>query len=154
MGRSGQWGGWAGDVTVRRGSGAGGQRTGRRQNPWFQEWKEIGNMWSIVYLVARNEMCHLRESVHNDKYWILSISNSRQSKYKIHTNVFPRLIRNRERHVKTMRLSFRLSFATRRASGGEVIEAKVSRLSMRWWISLWWKSTLTIWLRTCEDVAP
>ena len=35
-----------------------------------------------------------------------------------------------------------------------VIEAKVSRLSMRWWISLWWKSTLTIRLRTCEDVAP
>ena len=22
------------------------------------------------------------------------------------------------------------------------------------WISLWWKSTLTIRLRTCEDVAP
>ena len=35
-----------------------------------------------------------------------------------------------------------------------LIEAKVSRLSMRWWISLWWKSTLTIRLRTCEDVAP
>ncbi len=32
--------------------------------------------------------------------------------------------------------------------------ATVSRLSMRWWISLWWKSTLTIRLRTCEDVAP
>ena len=35
-----------------------------------------------------------------------------------------------------------------------LIEAKVSCLSMRWWISLWWKSTLTIRLRTCEDVAP
>ena len=39
-------------------------------------------------------------------------------------------------------------------TGDELIEAKVSRLSMRWWISLWWKSTLTIRLRTCEDVAP
>ena len=38
--------------------------------------------------------------------------------------------------------------------GVPMIEAKVSRLSMRWWISLWWKSTLTIRLRTCEDVGP
>ena len=35
-----------------------------------------------------------------------------------------------------------------------VIEAGCPDLSMRWWISLWWKSTLTIRLRTCEDVAP
>ena len=35
-----------------------------------------------------------------------------------------------------------------------LIEAKVSRLSMRWWLSFWRKSTLTIRLRTCEDVAP
>src|SRR6187401_1571635 len=30
-----------------------------------------------------------------------------------------------------------------------LIEAKVSRLSMRWWLSFWRKSTLTIRLRTC-----
>ena len=35
-----------------------------------------------------------------------------------------------------------------------MIEAKVSRLSMRWWLSFWRKSTLTIRLRTCEGVAP
>ena len=81
--------------------------------------KEICNILSIVYLVARNKMCHLGKSIHNNKHGILSILSSRQTKYKIHANVFPRLIRNRKRHVKTMRLSFRLSFATCRASGGE-----------------------------------
>jgi len=37
---------------------------------------------------------------------------------------------------------------------GLMIEEKVSRISMRWWLSFWRKSNLTIRLRTCEDVAP
>ena len=84
--------------------------------------KEIGNMSSIVYLVAWYEVCHLRESVHNDKYQILSISSSRQSKYKIHANIFPWLIWNWDRHIKAMGLSFRLSFVTCRASVGEAVD--------------------------------
>ena len=67
-------------------------------------------------------MCHLRKSVHNDKHGILSILSSRQTKYKIHANVFPRLIRNRKRHVNTMGLSFLLSFETCRASVGEAVD--------------------------------
>ena len=67
-------------------------------------------------------MSHFGESVHNNKHGILSILSSRQTKYKIHANVFPRLIRNRKRHVKTMGLSFRLSFATCRASVGEAVD--------------------------------
>mgnify|MGYP005836295149 CR=1 FL=1 len=35
------------------------------------------------------KMCHLRESVHNNKYRILSISSSRKTKNKIHANIFP-----------------------------------------------------------------
>ena len=35
-----------------------------------------------------------------------------------------------------------------------MIEAKVSRLSMRWWLSFLRKLTLMIRLQTCEDVAP
>ena len=41
-----------------------------------------------------------------------------------------------------------------RIGDGILIEAKVSRISIRWWLSFWRKSTLTIRLRTCEDVAP
>ena len=67
-------------------------------------------------------MCHLRKSVHNNKHGILSILSSRQTKYEIHANVFPRLLRNRKRHVKTMGLSFRLSFATCRALVGEAVD--------------------------------
>ena len=67
-------------------------------------------------------MCHLGEMVHNDKYRILSISSPRQSKYKIHANLFPWLIWNWERHVKAMGLRLRLSFATCRASVGEAVD--------------------------------
>ena len=67
-------------------------------------------MGSIVYLVTWNEMCHLRESVHNNKHGILSISSFRQAKYKIHANIFPGLIWNWKWHVKAMGLSFGLSF--------------------------------------------
>ena len=67
-------------------------------------------------------MCHLRESIHNNECRILSISSSRQSKYKIHANIFPWLIWNWERHVKAMGLSFGLSFATCRASVGEAVD--------------------------------
>ena len=67
-------------------------------------------------------MCHLRKSVHNNKDGILSILSSRQTKYKIHANIFPWLVRNWKRHIETMGLSFRLSFATCRASVGEAID--------------------------------
>ena len=67
-------------------------------------------------------MSHFGETVHNNKHGVLAISSSRQSKYKVHANVFPRLIRNRKRHVKTMGLSFRLSFAIYRASVGEAVD--------------------------------
>ena len=36
----------------------------------------------------------------------------------------------------------------------DLIEAKVSHLSMRWRLSFWRKSALTIRLRTCEDIVP
>ena len=53
---------------------------------------------------------------------IFAISSSRQTKYKFHTNIFPWLVRNWKRHIEAMRLSFRLSFATCRASVGEAVD--------------------------------
>ena len=67
-------------------------------------------------------MCHFGESVHNNKNGILAISSSRQTKYKVHANVFPWVIWNWKWHIEAMRLSFGLSFATCRASVGEAID--------------------------------
>ena len=67
-------------------------------------------------------MSHFGESDHNNKNGIPAISRSRQTKHKIHANIFPWLIRNCKRHIQSMRLSFRLSFATCRASVGEAVD--------------------------------
>ena len=67
-------------------------------------------------------MCHFGESVHNNKNGILAISSSRQTKHKVHANVFPWVIWNWKWHIEAMRLSFGLSFATCRASVGEAID--------------------------------
>ena len=67
-------------------------------------------------------MCHLRKSVHNDKHEILSILRSRQTKHKVHANIFPWVIWNWKWHIEAMRLGFGLSFATCRASVGEAID--------------------------------
>ena len=67
-------------------------------------------------------MSHFRESVHNNKHGILSISSPMQTKHKIHANIFPWVIWNWKGCIKTKRLSFGLSFATCRASVGEAID--------------------------------
>src|SRR3954466_2447491 len=67
-------------------------------------------------------MSHFGETVHNNKNGILAVASSRQTKHKVHTNVFPTLIGNRKWHIKAMRLSFGLSFATCRTPVGEAID--------------------------------
>src|SRR4051812_44913436 len=67
-------------------------------------------------------MSHFGESVHNNNNGILAISSSRQTKHKVHANIFPCFIWNWKWHIEAMRLGFRLSFATCRASVGEAID--------------------------------
>ena len=53
---------------------------------------------------------------------LMSSSSSRQTKHKIHANIFPWLERHWKGHIETMGLSFRLSFVTCRASVGEAVD--------------------------------
>src|SRR3954464_12077849 len=48
-------------------------------------------------------MSHFGETVYNNKNGIFAISSSRQTKHKIHANIFPWLIWNWKWHVKAMR---------------------------------------------------
>src|SRR3954470_7466287 len=67
-------------------------------------------------------MSHFGESVHNNKNGILAISSSRQTKHKVHTNIFPWLIWNWKWHIEAMRLGLGFSFAACITPIGEAID--------------------------------
>src|SRR3954471_8402709 len=67
-------------------------------------------------------MSHFGETVHNNKNGILAISSSRQTKHKVHANIFPWLIWNWKWHIEAMRLGFGLSFAACITPVGEAID--------------------------------
>src|SRR4051812_34106691 len=67
-------------------------------------------------------MSHFGETVHNNKNGVFAISSSRQTKHKVHANIFPWLIWNWKWHIEAVRLCFGLSFATCGTLVGEAID--------------------------------
>ena len=69
--------------------------------------EQIHNMRWIISFMKWYKMCHFREFMNYNKYWIIAFPRSKQSKNKIHGQVNQRFIRYKKRSIKTIRINLR-----------------------------------------------
>ena len=74
--------------------------------------EKVSNMNSIVTLMTRNKMCHIRKMINHHKNTISPPLSPWQTQHKIHRYISPRSRRNRKRHIQTMWVQPLLSFLT------------------------------------------
>ena len=78
--------------------------------------EKVSNMNSIIALMTRNKMCHLRKTINHHKNTIPPPLSPWQTQHKIYRYISLRSRRNRKRHIQTMWVQPRLSFLTCGAS--------------------------------------
>lgn len=70
-------------------------------------------MWCIISLMTSNKKCHFRKPINHNENRVFSCPSSWQSKHKVHLYISPRMRRNRQRSIQTVRLNLWLSLFAR-----------------------------------------